>query len=290
MRVAGVGANPITLAGLAFGLASNTFTNVNSRLLLEVDKTTVQTLVLRRRNDYRTGLQLVSIENRPAAVHALRSYLNICTPDRKGPLVNPATVANTGTPARVQTATQVVERRDSGRVFKQEVLLAQFFEETLSQTEAERSLNALCLNKNPVTDNNKVDFSRALVRIYKNSGDADDPASTKITGREREKILKQTDCGPAQNYFERKNFANTINDQAKRLSTAGVVALVDFLNRAEAGGKIDPVTPLASARQKIKAVRIDQNVAKQLTIPVPVEFEGQVTPDLFAVLRNLPPK
>lgn len=31
MRVAGVGANPITLAGLAFGLAANTFTNVNSR-------------------------------------------------------------------------------------------------------------------------------------------------------------------------------------------------------------------------------------------------------------------
>ena len=80
MRVAGVGANPITLAGLAFGLAANTFTNVNSRLLLEVDKTTVQTLVLRRRDDYRLELQRIRIDTRPAAVHALRSYLNICTP------------------------------------------------------------------------------------------------------------------------------------------------------------------------------------------------------------------
>jgi len=80
MRVAGVSANPITLAGLAFGLASDTFTNVNSRLLIEVDKTTVQTLVLRRRNDYRVALQSIRVENRPAAVHALRSYLNICTP------------------------------------------------------------------------------------------------------------------------------------------------------------------------------------------------------------------
>lgn len=80
MRVAGVGANPITLAGLAFGLAANTFTNINSRLLLEVDKTTVQTLVLRRRNDYRLELQRIRIDTRPAAVHALRSYLNICTP------------------------------------------------------------------------------------------------------------------------------------------------------------------------------------------------------------------
>jgi hypothetical protein len=80
MRVAGVGANPITLAGLAFGLAANTFTNVNSRLLLEVDKTTVQTLVLRRREAYRVQLQGISVDNRPAAIHALRSYLSICTP------------------------------------------------------------------------------------------------------------------------------------------------------------------------------------------------------------------
>jgi hypothetical protein len=80
MRVAGVGANPITLAGLAFGLAANTFTNVNSRLLLEVDKTTVQTLVLRRREAYRLQLQGMVVDNRPAAIHALRSYLTICTP------------------------------------------------------------------------------------------------------------------------------------------------------------------------------------------------------------------
>ncbi len=80
MRVAGVSANPITLAGLAFGLAANTFTNINSRLLLEVDKTTVQTLVLRRRSDFRGELQSIRIGNKPAAVHALRSYLNICTP------------------------------------------------------------------------------------------------------------------------------------------------------------------------------------------------------------------
>lgn len=80
MRVSGVSANPITLAGLAFGLAANTFTNVNSRLLLEVDKTTVQTLVLRRRDDYRLDLQKIRIDTKPAAIHALRSYLNICTP------------------------------------------------------------------------------------------------------------------------------------------------------------------------------------------------------------------
>ena len=80
MRVTGASANPITLAGLAFGLAANTFTNINSRLLLEVDKTTVQTLVLRRRSDYRLQLQNIRVDSRPATIHALRSYLSICTP------------------------------------------------------------------------------------------------------------------------------------------------------------------------------------------------------------------
>jgi hypothetical protein len=80
MNVAGVSANPITLVGLAFGLAANTFTNVNSRLLLEVDKTTVQTLVLRRRNEFRLDVSRKNITDRPTAVHALRLYLTICTP------------------------------------------------------------------------------------------------------------------------------------------------------------------------------------------------------------------
>jgi hypothetical protein len=100
MRVGGVGANPITLAGLAFGLAANTFTNINSRLLLEVDKTTVQTLVLRRRDEYRFQLRSIQVESKPAAVHALRSYLNICTPYTIETDINSTiTVFQTGGPA-----------------------------------------------------------------------------------------------------------------------------------------------------------------------------------------------
>jgi hypothetical protein len=72
MRVAGVGANPITLAGSHFGLAANTFTNVNSRLLLEVDKTTVQTLCCDA--ERLTGSTPRYIGRQPpAAIHALRS-------------------------------------------------------------------------------------------------------------------------------------------------------------------------------------------------------------------------
>ena len=80
MAIAGVGVNPITIVGIAFGLASDTFMNVRSRLLLEVDKSTVETVVINGQNRYRMGLTRVVIDTRVAAVYALRSYLRICTP------------------------------------------------------------------------------------------------------------------------------------------------------------------------------------------------------------------
>lgn len=80
MRVAGVGADPITMVGLAFGLASNTFTNIRSRLLLEANHSTVQSIVLSRQREYREGLMKQRVVTRAEAVYALRSYLRICMP------------------------------------------------------------------------------------------------------------------------------------------------------------------------------------------------------------------
>ena len=79
MRLSGAGAAPITIAGLAFGLATDTFTNVNSRLLFEINHSTVQAVVLNRQQQFRFGLPR-NIDNRPAAIYALRSYLRICMP------------------------------------------------------------------------------------------------------------------------------------------------------------------------------------------------------------------
>ena len=42
MFTAGASASALTIAGLAFGLASDTFTNYYSRLLLEIEKSTVE--------------------------------------------------------------------------------------------------------------------------------------------------------------------------------------------------------------------------------------------------------
>jgi hypothetical protein len=80
MRLTGVGVDPITIAGIAFGLAQDTFTNVYSRLLTEIDKSTVQAVVINEQNDFRRTIALQTIDTRSTAIYALRSYLRLCMP------------------------------------------------------------------------------------------------------------------------------------------------------------------------------------------------------------------
>lgn len=75
-----VGPLPIGIVAAAFGLARNTFTNLNSRLLLEVNHSTVQSIVMSHQNLYRANILRQVIDNRPTAIYALRSYLRICMP------------------------------------------------------------------------------------------------------------------------------------------------------------------------------------------------------------------
>jgi hypothetical protein len=86
----GVGAAPIAIAGLAFGLASNSFTNYYSRLLFEIEKSTVSILVHEKRLQYRDKLG-TGIASQPDAVHVLREYLLICTPFYIEDLINQRT-------------------------------------------------------------------------------------------------------------------------------------------------------------------------------------------------------
>ena len=61
-------------AGLAFGLASNSFTNYYSRLLFEIEKSTVSLLVREKRLQYRNTLN-VRIAFQPDAVYV---FVDIC--------------------------------------------------------------------------------------------------------------------------------------------------------------------------------------------------------------------
>lgn len=70
----------IAVVGAAFGFASHAFTNFNNRFLFEVEKSTVQSVVLTRQKKYRDDLAGIVVDNRPAAIFALRQYLRLCMP------------------------------------------------------------------------------------------------------------------------------------------------------------------------------------------------------------------
>lgn len=170
MRSTGVGANPITIAGAAFGLAAGTFTNVQSRLILTMPHSTIQAVVLSRQKEYRdrligtTTTKPVAIVSRPNALYALRSYLRLCMPMtieteinntiatferngadglEKGSLISPRSAGVPFTPA------SVVQKPVRPPVAAMPPDIAPFFEEqSLSKEDAQFALNALCLDKN----------------------------------------------------------------------------------------------------------------------------------------------
>jgi hypothetical protein len=76
----GVGVQPIAIVSAAFGLAASSFANFQSRLVLEVNHSTVQTIVLNGQRRLRLEILRTRIDNRPTAMHALRQYLRICMP------------------------------------------------------------------------------------------------------------------------------------------------------------------------------------------------------------------
>jgi hypothetical protein len=80
LRATDVGATPIALTAIAFGIAAESFTNYDLRILSGVDYTTVQSVVRGNRTQFRSNNLRLVIDNRPAAIYVLRNYLSICLP------------------------------------------------------------------------------------------------------------------------------------------------------------------------------------------------------------------
>lgn len=80
MGVAGAGTEALAIAAAAFGLASTTYSNWNSRLLLDVEHSTVQTLVYTRQQQFRLVNVGLVVPDSASAIYLLRGYLRICMP------------------------------------------------------------------------------------------------------------------------------------------------------------------------------------------------------------------
>jgi hypothetical protein len=107
----------ITITGIAFGLAANTFTNINSRLLA-LEQSTIQSLVIDSQQTYRLNNRPSLVDSRPAAIYYLRNYLRICLPfSIETSVNNTVTVLHRAGPAALMTDTiftrSVIDKADA---------------------------------------------------------------------------------------------------------------------------------------------------------------------------------
>jgi hypothetical protein len=192
LKATEVGATPIALTAIAFGLAADTFTNVDLRLLNGVDYTTVQSVVRGNRTQFRLNNLDLVIDNRPAAIYVLRNYLSICVPasiemsinntinvyHRGGPraleelpigLRNPVATSSTsasirGTPI-IRDATKRLPPAPKNPVVVSATRLNNF-EQSLTKKEIEEFQKAVCVSPTgdlgPLDSDTRVAIQRAL--------------------------------------------------------------------------------------------------------------------------------
>jgi hypothetical protein len=82
LNFSGADKNAISIVAIAFGLIRNSIENYHSRLILEVESSTINSIVLERRNNYReldVNNQFL-VRYKPDVVHHIRSYLRLCLP------------------------------------------------------------------------------------------------------------------------------------------------------------------------------------------------------------------
>lgn len=96
MTVSGASPKSLDIMTAAFGLASATYNNWNSRLLLAVNQSTVQEVVYSSQGKFRDKIKTFVVNDRPTAIYLLRNYLRLCLP--------------TTIEANINTSTTLVQR------------------------------------------------------------------------------------------------------------------------------------------------------------------------------------
>lgn len=316
LKATEVSSTPIALTAIAFGLAADTFTNMDSRLVNAVDYSTAGSVVRDNRTTFRANNLSLVIDNRPAAIYVLRSYLSICVPDtiemsinntlvvyhragpdalRVPPIALRTAPATGGTSAAVRggpiTAEQTIGRPDRSEIvvhkeFAQ--ILDPYDPKVHSAPYVESIQRALCVPKGEI---GKIGpNTRALIGIYQATKAATNPSAKtngKLNSKEIEEVLGLGSCttddsgqptGP-QNYFERMTFKN---------NPTGQKALADFIDaikKLQGGTQKVTGTSLDTSRKRIEEVRGLLQTSAQLT-KLPAALRDQVTSDLYVAVMS----
>jgi hypothetical protein len=80
MAITGSSVKSLNIVTTAFALATATYTNWNSRLLISVNQSTIQEVVYNSQWKYRDKIKNSLVPDQPTAIYLLRNYLRLCMP------------------------------------------------------------------------------------------------------------------------------------------------------------------------------------------------------------------
>jgi hypothetical protein len=91
MAISGASPKSLDIVTAAFGLATATYNNWNSRLMIAVNQSTVQEVVYTSQGKFREKIKTFPINDQPTAIYLLRNYLRLCMPTTIEAAVNIST-------------------------------------------------------------------------------------------------------------------------------------------------------------------------------------------------------
>jgi hypothetical protein len=287
-NIAGVSGVGLAAISAAFGLATSTVNNFNS-LLLQVDHTTVQTVVVGNRQVFREDLLKVSssIDNKPAAIHTLRTYLSICMPMTISANINSTVTVfkQTGiapgsgpiipTIGAPLTARQEIQRpiRTINSNEDHRKIIADFDPKIHSVGFVQNILKRLCAPASEVSSVTSKTNARIMAyqQNLRDSGDTKVRPTGKLTTRELGLVGEKPVCptDKFQNLYEEDNFPRGIADvdlvllmnkklpQDRQLDSKATVAQIR--------SRIPDLRSTLDAQLKLKGDQLTKDLSDQLT-------------------------
>jgi hypothetical protein len=312
LKATEVSSTPIALTAIAFGLAADSFTNLDARLVNAVDYSTAGSVVRDNRTSFRANNLSLVIDNRPAAIYVLRSYLSICVPDtiemsinntlvvyhRAGPdALRVPPIALRMAPATASTSAAVrggpiSAEQTIGKQDRSEIVVHKEFAQILDpydpQVHSVSFVSSLqkrmCV---PATSNeigSPGPVTKGLIAIFEASPHPKTNNNGKLDSKEIAMIQAQGACvaGGGRNYFEKLTYP--LDDDGKD----AVAQLIAGLNNVPGGAQLATTLPLDQVRDRIKKVRADPTISKNLKLQLPPELSDQVTKDFLLALPRPP--
>jgi hypothetical protein len=282
LDAAGAGPHSMTVVGNAFGFASSTFTNISSRLLLEVNQSTLQEVVLKNQEKFRSESGYPAVRTRSEAIYMLRMYLRICMPftietdintsvtlvKRGGAalaelsplLMTEGTIEAGAAPAReTRPATGKVSANGPAPEVTGDNALKGVFRDysprEFPPSAVRKIYNVLCVPRS--ARDRPGDVVRRHIEIWERTEILTAPADAMIDRRERDILMGKADCPRSKNgdlyalknYYERQRFADGADPDA--------ADVVELLARFQLPGR----APLPSSLQ-INDPRVRARIAE----------------------------